>query len=60
MTTPVPLPRNLPPQLCPPHLKGRCAKCQAECHRYGEGGSPLCKEHQAEVAAVQKPKHPVS
>lgn len=51
-----PAPRNLPANMCPPHLLGRCAKCAAPCHRYGAGGSPLCQTHQQEVAALQKPK----
>ncbi|MFE1383510.1 hypothetical protein ACFW6S_31645 [Streptomyces sp. NPDC058740] len=49
-----PAPRNLPPQMCPPEYLGRCAICQADCHRYGPGGNPLCPQHQALAPALQK------
>ncbi|MFB9558610.1 hypothetical protein [Streptomyces roseoviridis] len=49
-----PAPRNLPPQMCPPEYVGRCAVCQADCHRYGPGGNPLCQKHQALAPALQK------
>ena len=28
--------------LSSPETAGRCALCGAPCHRYGDGGSPLC------------------
>jgi hypothetical protein len=49
-----PAPRNLPANMCPPQLLGRCARWQEPCHRYGFGGNPLCQEHQTEVAAQNK------
>ncbi|MFK0230855.1 hypothetical protein ACIQUL_34380 [Streptomyces sp. NPDC090303] len=58
MATPLGTPVNLPPQQCPPQTLARCARCFAPCHRYGWGGNPLCQQHQREVAAMTKPKHP--
>ncbi|MFB6528699.1 hypothetical protein [Streptomyces sp. NPDC056399] len=55
MTTPA-RPVNLPPQMCPPPLLGRCARCHAACHRYGFGGNPLCQAHQHKVAELQAKK----
>lgn len=54
MTSPVAPPRNLPPQMCPPEYLGRCAVCQAECHRYGLGGCPLCQTCASTAPALQK------
>ncbi|WP_145953752.1 hypothetical protein [Streptomyces venezuelae] len=56
MTSPTGTPANLPPQQCPPQMLGRCARCQAPCHRYGWGGNPPCQAHQQEAAELQKPK----
>lgn len=54
MTSPGPV--NLPPEQCPSSLRGRCARCQGLCHRYGQGGNPLCQPCRAEVVALQKPR----
>ena len=36
---------------CAPAQVGPCRKCAEPCHRYGNGGSPLCAVCQAEFDA---------
>ncbi|MFE1444155.1 hypothetical protein [Streptomyces sp. NPDC058739] len=46
MTTPPPPPVNEPDPfalVCPGDQVGPCAACQRKTHKYGRGGTPLCR-----------------